>query len=1140
MSRAFSRFGPKFLTFWFLVLALIFATSPAFAQNIVSGEVAGVVTDATGAVVPNATVTLTSTEMGVKQDGTTSDGGSYRFPLLRPGVYGLSVSKPGFATTNQSVTVAVGQVVNVPVQLRVGVSSETVEVTFQLPVLETENANLATTYDPGQIENMPNPGGDLTNYALSSPGVALSTGAGYGNFTAFGMPGTSNLYTINGNDMNDPFNNLNNSGSSNNMLGTNEIQEVALVHNGYTGQYGRAASETMTFTTKSGTNSFHGNAKWDWNGRYLNANDWFNKNSGTPRPFANSNQWGGSFGGPIKKDKLFFFYDNEGLRYVLPGGGTPVYIPTPTFASAVEANISANQPAESSFYKTVFQLYSQAPGANRATPAPGDGGCGDIVKGPLGGVINGTTFGPGAQACTETFRSTVNNLNKERLQAIRVDLEASATDRMNWRYFQDRGTQPTFTDPINPAFNSLSVQPQDVGNFNETHIFSSSVVNQFIASGSYYGAIFGPADLAATTAVFPTTIGGNQGSGNNCTAFDGNLSCLGGEVYRYPQGRNVTWYQVVDDLSWTRGNHGLKFGANLRRVDFSDFRPARGHTGVINLNSMTDFANGVLSSTGGSTMVQVFSNATHYPIAMYSLGMYAQDEWRATSKLRVTFSLRADRNSNETCRKNCFSRLAGNFFGLSTNPNTPLNQLITAGQGPLFPSVEKVALQPRLGFAYQARQSTVVRAGVGLFSDLYPAQLADNILRNAPLVSNFTIQPTTNNPAPIPLAPGVPNGAFGQAAASNAAFASDFANGGSLNSITAAVPTFATPTMYSVVQNFKNPKYLEWNIEVQQAIGTKTSVNLGYVGNHGYDLIVLNNGVNAFATTGFEDLRTTAPNPNFKRVQELTNGGTSNYGGLLVGVSRTFTKGFQGALNYTWSHALDSLSNGGIDQYSFNTTGDSLPYQIDPFNLRKHNYGNADYDFTHVLTFNYVWELPFKSSNGLLDRALGGWTISQVLYKRSGEPYSVVNSTIPTSVMSNNTANFVLADFVGGSIPGCTVNFTQGTTPFQCLNPSQFTTSQTNFGNIGRNRFRGPGFFNTDLTIKKNFRITESGLMFTIGANAYNILNHPHFANPDDSITSGTFGQVQSTVVPASSPYGNFQGSSVSGRVLQLEMEVKF
>src|SRR5262250_2277046 len=413
MSTRLSRFNSRLLCLG-IVLALALTTSVVFAQSLISGEITGVVTDSTGAVVPNATVTLKSKEMGTTQTVTTNAAGDLRFPLLRPGIYTVTVKATGFSVATEDVTVGVGQVTTASLQLRVGTASETIEVSGAAPLLQTENANLATTYTPSQIENIPSPGGDLTNFALSAPGAVLSTGAGYGNFTAYGMPGTSNLFTVNGGDMNDPYSNLNNSGSSNNMLGQNEVQEVAIVHNGYTGQYGRAAGANMNFTTKSGGNSFHGNAKWDWNGRYLNANDWFNNATGTPRTFANANQWGGSLGGPIVKNKLFWFFDSEGLRYVLPAGGVPVYIPTTQFANAVLANLQANQPNEVATYQKMFQLYAGAPGASAAVPNPGTGGCGDLAANGTT-LINGIAFGAGGAPCTATFRSEVNNLNIERL-----------------------------------------------------------------------------------------------------------------------------------------------------------------------------------------------------------------------------------------------------------------------------------------------------------------------------------------------------------------------------------------------------------------------------------------------------------------------------------------------------------------------------------------------------------------------------------------------------------------------------------------------------------------------------------------------------------------------------------------------------
>ena len=202
------------------------------------------------------------------------------------------------------------------------------EVAASGAMIETENANLSTTYNTTQMEELPTPGGDMTTIAFTAPGVVVSTGMGYGNFSAHGLPGISNLFTINGNDYNDAYLNLNNSGASNLMLGTNEVQEAAVVQNAYSVQYGREAGAQVNYITKSGTNGFHGDLNYNWNGDRLNANDFFANTNGTGPLKAISNQWAADVGGPIRKDKMFFYADTEGLYYTLPSAGV-VSIPSP-------------------------------------------------------------------------------------------------------------------------------------------------------------------------------------------------------------------------------------------------------------------------------------------------------------------------------------------------------------------------------------------------------------------------------------------------------------------------------------------------------------------------------------------------------------------------------------------------------------------------------------------------------------------------------------------------------------------------------------------------------------------------------------------------------------------------------------------
>ena len=1113
-----------FTLFTMFSTLLVISFTSAWAQNIVSGEIDGLVSDPSGAVLPNATVTLKSAATGETQTTTTGPAGTYRFPLLRPGTYELSVTASGFNTATRKAVANVGQVTAAPIQMAVAGSTQIVEITAEASLLHTEDSNLSQTYDSKQVELLPNPGGDLTNYALTTPGVVVSTGMGYGNFTSNGIGGMSNLYTINGNDYNDPYLNLNNSGASNMLLGANEVQEVSVVTNGYSAEYGRVAGSQLNYTTKSGTNQFHGNAAWLWNGSVLNANDWFNNNTTpiTERPHAVSNQWAGSFGGPIKKDKIFFYYDNEGIRYVLPSGG-PVFLPSTAFENAVLANLPAKGLAsEVPFYSQAFKVYNGASGFSRATPVTTADdpalGCGDIAA----TVYNPATSGP----CALKFQDSVNNLNTERLMSGRVDVNLTAKDQLNFRYKQDRGVQATSTDPINSAFSANSVQPEDDGQFTWTHTLNNRMVNQFIASGLYYSALFGPPNFAGATAVFPTSISFSDGLFNGL----GNFS-------NFPQGRNVAQYQFVDDFSWTKGTHGIKFGTNFRRNDIGDFSGSPLLTGQISEASMTSFFNGVVD---GGTFAQHFSKSAEFPVAYYSLGLYAQDEWQATSRLKITLGLRVDRNSDMVCQKNCFARPSTGFLQLNHSASVPYNQAIQ-NVTQAFPGLEAAAWGPRVGFAWSPFDSnkTVIRGGFGVFSDLYPALLGSRILTNLPNVTSFTI---TSGP----ISPAASGNVFAQASANNAALQSAYANGGTLASIKSVLPTFTAPNLTLFGNNINNPKYVKWNLEVEREIDKRTSVTVNYVGNRGYDLFQTYTGFNAFCTAakcpnGFEDLPTAAPDSRFGVVTQYQNGGRAAYDGLQLSATRRLTAGFTGSLNYNYSHTFDDLYEGGIEPLFATAFGSpSFRTVIDPSQPNKYNYGPADQDIRHVISANYYWDLPFKSSNGILNNVLGGWQWSGVVLHNTGTPFSVYYTTIASSVLGNASSERVLGILQTPGTGDC--GDPKGSA---CLTQSQFlfnsspASHQVTWGNNARNFFRGPGYFDTDMSLMKNIRATER-LTFTLGASAYNVFNHPNFDRPTSSLSSGSFGKILETVGAPNSPYGNFQGSAVSGRVVQLDLKVKF
>src|ERR1700747_2865163 len=522
------------------LLMMFFVCGLANAQSIVTGAINGTVTDASGAVVEGANVTLVSEATQETQTAVTGPNGAFQFSLLKPGRYSVTIEKTGFRRATQKSEVLLGQTSTANAKLEIGESTQTVEITESGPLLQTENANITTTIDARTVENVPNPGNDITYVAQTAPGISMNTssGNGFGNFSAFGLPGTSNLFTINGNDYNDPFLNLNNSGASNLLLGTNDVQEVAVVSNGYTGQYGRQAGAQIDVTSKSGGNAFHGGANYYYTGSTLNAEDFFLKASQQPKPFQNNNQWSADFGGPIKKDKAFFFLDTEGLRYVF-ATATQSFLPTQDFQSFVLSQIPASA---TSFYQQAFSLYNNAKGAANAVPTTG-------TCGSLGALPDGST------SCLGSVTLPGSSGNQEWLLIGRVDYSFNENNKIFGRVKFDRGTQPNNADPINPAFNAVSHQPQDEGQLNFTHIFSPSVVNNFIFSNLYYSAIFQSTNVSAANATFPEIL---------CSA-DTSMSCLGaagGEFpfgFFFPQGRNVEQWQLVDDLSIAKGNHALQF-----------------------------------------------------------------------------------------------------------------------------------------------------------------------------------------------------------------------------------------------------------------------------------------------------------------------------------------------------------------------------------------------------------------------------------------------------------------------------------------------------------------------------------------------------------------------------------------------------
>jgi len=1123
-----------------------------FAQTSVSGEIAGTVADPSGAVVSGATVTAKGAATGITQEATTSDSGAYRFVFVKPDTYKLTVTHAGFRSTSESIVVNVGAVAIANLKLEVGSANEIVEVTASAPLLQTENANLTTTYNATQVENLPNGGNDITAVAYTAPGVLMnsSSGGGYGNFTAFGLPATSNLFTVNGNDEMDPYLNLNNSGATNLLLGASEVDEVGVTSNGYTGQYGRMAGAQVNYSTKSGTNSVHGLLNYYYNDVSMNGTDWFLKNTNTKPGFDVNNQYAAQIGGPIVKDKLFFFVGTEGLRYVL-ATSNQIFAPNAAFQTAILNNLASyGAPNSGPFYQSLFNLYNNAPGASAAVPVTAPGfDCGDIntfdpntwLPCPTPcftqfGYPSVTAPGTGGTPCGGSFRSTAGALSTEWLMFTKVDWNHTQNDRWSIRMKNDHGLQPTYTDFLTPALNATSIQPAWEGQLNNTHTFGPNLTNQFIGSVFWYSAIFKQTDAALSQATVPYAIYDFTGTfGNPNTAI-----FAGGEQNVFPQGRNVTQYQIVDDVSLSKGNHTIKFGANFRRDDITDATFGVRTIPRARIFSITDFAIGQIDQFS-----QRFPQNLEERINEYSVGFYGQDEWRVSPKLKLTLTMRLDRNSNATCPGKCFTRLATQFNQLDHSVTIPYNQMMHTGLTSAFSSVQAINAQPRIGFAYSLTPKTVLRGGIGMFSDLYPSFLVDNFAAQAPFDPTFTL-----NNAPL-LSPdeGSASGAA-IAVGCNTAFQSIFSSGGDRAAYLAAAPAgCATPDYHDTVNHLKNPTYVEWNMEVQQSIGSRAALSLNYVGNHGYDEFVYNDLANSRDRNGVVGQPTPSglpynyPDLRIRNLNALSNGSTSNYNGLTAAFTERAIYGLQFGVSYTYSHAIDSASNGGLLPYSFN---DSLGAVSNPFNLKALNYSNGDEDVRHNISANYVWQIP-GHHQGMINQVLGGWTVSGTVFARSGYPFTMFDTNL-AGVYGNSTGFAVgyspLPTFLGTSIPNCSghnqVTGCFGTDANTVFSGAADPNWNGTFGSTRRNYFRGPHYFNSDFSVMKTFKVTER-VGFGVGANMFNVFNHPNFGNPNHDLASpATAGITTTSVEPPTSPYGAFVGSAASGRIIQLHGNLTF
>src|ERR1700733_13212992 len=474
-----------------LIFAVVASLSvpQALAQGETTSAIVGQVRDTTNAVVPGATVTITNPETGLRRSAKTDDSGRFNFPQLKPGTYSVKVEAPGFEPRqNNNVVSALGQKQTVDFTLGVARSRETVEVSSEAPILNPENANASTTLTAPALEDLPNPGGDLTYPLQFAAGALINTAGsgndfvggtnGYGNVEFNGLTALSNGYIVDGLETNDPLTNLNSGLSTNLVLGLNSISEVTVNTLSYAVDEGRYGASQVNYVTKSGSNQFHGNLYEIWNGSILNAADYFtNATPGSHKPRSTVNHFGGSVGGRIIRDKLFFFFDSEWVRIALPIV-TAATVPTLAFQNyvlqqlprggtdSVTGSLYGPAPQLVPFYQKMFSLYGNTSG----TPL-------NVLGCPFDVGAGSPAVANDGNGCANRQSISHSSDDHEQVQTVRIDYNVDEKNTTWYRLQSDTGLQAAYTDPINPLFNAISPQPLYSFAAGYTHVFSQDLVN---------------------------------------------------------------------------------------------------------------------------------------------------------------------------------------------------------------------------------------------------------------------------------------------------------------------------------------------------------------------------------------------------------------------------------------------------------------------------------------------------------------------------------------------------------------------------------------------------------------------------------------------------------------------------------------
>ena len=1080
-----------------IILVFVLLAAVSLSAQTFRGTILGTVTDAQGAVVARAKVTVKNVGTGLERNTDTSADGSYALPELPIGTYTVTITLTGFQTSvTTGVIVDVAGERRVDAALKPGQVSSTVEVSGDLlPQVETTSAELGGTLTAETIEALPVNGRDYQKLIYLNPGIAGSpdqitdSPGSYGVFSMNGSRGRSNNFLLDGTDMNDGYRNapaINEAGVFGDpatILPLDAVAELKVISN-YEAEYGRNSGAVINIVTKSGTNQLHGSLLEYFRTGKLGARNYFNFSPNPKGPF-NNNQFGASLGGPIVKDNTFFFLDYEGQSENGAQAGTTC-VPDPTVIAASETDIAA-------LGETVNPVMTAILARN---PYPTPNIAGAYSDG------NGCT-NPATEALTNNVSTSTSFFNRVDSLIAKVDHNFNTNNLLTGRYYFGNSHQAfpfaQLAGGLLPGFDTVTPTRVQLVSISYVKVVNSSSVNETRVGWNRFAEGF----FAQDQSFIPNSIGLDTGitstyNGGLPSTNVGGFSQFGATDSLAKNRVDANWH-IVDNYSWKSGRHDVKFGYEFRRTTIMqlfdhDYRGTLSFDSIpdpnplqpgVTLTALEAFLEGY--SDGGS-QIQGDSERHTY---QNSHGLFVQDSFRATNRLTLNYGMRWD------------------YFGVVGGKSGEFYTVDFANGGNNVPTSQLYGkdlnnFAPRIAAAYDVtgKGRTVVRAGWGLF---YDAFAQDMFLGHLPWNCIF---------CPGPAYPGLGANALGEGSVPL-----NQVTGVALTAIAPGQPVYGNfvpeGNFFFADPNLRTPYVQNFNLNLQQQLGSKTVLQVGYVGSVGIKLFqfldinqpnqaqitaadlacVPDQADGEYCPAGYGVPRTVAPN--FFYLNEERSSANSSYHSLQASLRTSGWHGLTSQANFVWSHAIDDASD----------SEDFEPNEAQPTNSTNPagDKGNSSFDIRRRFTWNFTYQFP--KMGGSMQKLKNGWGLDGILNLQDGQPWHLnyeFEGDYSGSGEGFDRPDQIATPQYNSSNPAEYINLSAFAAPCTWGNPqgndgssdeSNCVPGTRHFGSEGRNSLHGPSFKEFNFSVFKDTSLAEHVTM-SLRAEFFNLLNHPNFVNP--------------------------------------------